>query len=149
MKSVRYLGSRWIVTIAAGLISCLHTVAPNIAPSARLRLSETATGPRGPAPFAVVAAGPRGEISTENDPGITLVFNRSMRRVDDKANAALPAVNLATAEGRPIPGHFRWVGTHGLLFEPQGSLPGASRFTVTVPRGTRAIDGSVLASEYT
>ena len=144
--------SPWVrlsLTLAVGLVSCLHTLAPNVPPSRSLRLSESASGPHGRAPFAVVAAGPRGEISTENDPGITLVFNRGMRPVESPPHTGLPDVKIATADGRPVKGHFRWVGTHGLLFEPEGHLPGASAFIVTVPRGTRALDGSILASDYT
>ncbi len=144
--------SSWIrlsVTLAVGLVSCLHTVAPQVAPSGRLQLSESASGPHGRAPFAVVAAGPRGEIATDNDPGITLVFNRAMREVDGSPLAGLPPVTIGTEDGRTVKGHFRWVGTHGMLFEPDGKLPGASRFKVTVPRGTRALDQSVLASDYT
>ena len=140
---------RLSLTFAAGLVSCLHTVAPQVPPSGRLLLSESASGPHGRAPFAIVAAGPRGDISTESDPGITLVFNRAMRDVNGPTHEGLPAATIATADGRAVKGRFRWVGTHGMLFEPEGKLAGASRFVVTVPRGTRSLDHSVLASDYT
>src|SRR5512142_221132 len=92
---------RWSVTIAAGLVSCLHTAAPRVPPSATLRLSETASGPHGRAPLAVVAAGPRGVVNVGADPGITLVFNRSMRPVQNP-NAQLPVITVATKEGKPV-----------------------------------------------
>jgi alpha-2-macroglobulin len=140
---------RWTLPVAAGLVSCLHTVAPNVPPSATLRLSEAATGVRGRAPLAVVAAGPRGVIGTSNDPGITLVFNRSMRPVESPSSEPLPGVTVTTQDRKPIEGHFRWVGTHGLLFQPARSLPGSTSFLVTVPRGTLSLDGGRLASDYT
>jgi len=140
---------RLSVTLAAGLVSCLHTVAPRVSPSGKLELSEQASGPHGRAPFAVVAAGPHGEIASFNDPGITFVFNRAMRQVEGPPYDNIPAVTVATAEGRAVKGRFRWVGTHGMLFEPGEALPGATRFVVKVPRGTRSIDNSVLASDYT
>jgi alpha-2-macroglobulin len=141
----------WIrlsITLAVGLVSCFHTVAPQVPPSARLSLSEAASGPHGRAPFAVAAAGPRGVIDTEHDPGITFVFNRAMREFGTGVLSGLPAATISTEDGRPVKGHFRWVGTHGMLFQPQGSLSGATRYIVKVPRGTRALDNSVLANDY-
>ena len=140
---------RLSVTLAAGLASCLHTAAPRVPSNGKLELSERASGPRGRAPFAVVAAGPRGETDQLVDPGITLVFNRAMRQLGGAPYDAIPAVTIASSEGRAVKGRFRWVGTHGMLFEPGEHLPGSTRFTVTVPRGTRALDHSELASDYT
>jgi len=145
-------GSSWVrlsVTLAAGLVSCLHTVAPRLPSSSKLELSERASGPHGRAPFAVVAAGPRGEITPGQDPGVTLVFNRAMRQVESPRYEGIPSVTFTTAEGNDVKGRFRWVGTHGLLFEPKQSLPGATRFVVKVPRGTHSLDNSELASDYT
>lgn len=141
--------ARWAVPVAAGLVSCLHTLAPKLPPSQTLRLSESASAPYGRAPLAVVAAGPRGVVSIGNDPGITVVFNRSMRPVQSSPTAALPAIAVTTQEGKPVEGHWRWVGTHGLLFQPARSLPGATRFYVTVPHGTQALDASRLGTDYT
>ncbi len=139
---------RLSIALAIGLVSCLHTVAPQVPPSGRLSLSEAASGPHGRAPFAVAAAGPRGVIDTDHDPGITFVFNRAMREVGSGALSGLPAATISTEDGRPVKGHFRWVGTHGMLFQPQGSLSGGTRYIVKVPRGTRALDNSVLANDY-
>jgi alpha-2-macroglobulin len=141
--------ARWAVPVAAGLVSCLHSLAPKVPPSQTLRLSESASGPHGRAPLTVVAAGPRGVVNIGSDPGITLVFNRSMRPVQSSPTAALPAIAVTTQEGKPVEGQWRWVGTHGLLFQPARSLPGATRFYVTVPHGTRALDASRLGTDYT
>lgn len=139
---------RWSVAATAVLVSCLHTLAPTVPPSATLRLAENASGPHGRAPLAVVAAGPRAVVELGTDPGITLVFNRSMRPVND-ANAQLPAITVAAQDGTPVNGQWRWVGTHGLLFQPARALPGATRFYVTVPHGTPALDGTRLGTDYT
>jgi len=147
MKNPSRRRVRWSLTIATGLVSCLHTLAPKVPPSATLQLSETASGAHGQAPLAVVAAGPRGVVEVGSEPGITLVFNRGMRPVEDP-NAPLPAVMVASEEGVPVQGRWRWVGTHGLLFQPALALPGATRFKVTVPRGTQALDGARLTSDY-
>lgn len=136
-----------LVLLVAG---CLRSSVPEFPSqlSATLRLSERPSGPRGPAPFVVVAAGPRGEVDTERDPGVTLVFNRPMRTLAPGKEPALPDIRFQTEQGQAVPGAFRWVGKHGVLFEPKGKLPGATRFTVRVPKGTTALDGSKLEREY-
>lgn len=115
---------------------------------AELKLSETVIGAHGKAPFAVVAAGPRGEVSLDRDPGITLVFNRAMRAVDAPNDQRLPDVQVKTGEGKLISGQLRWIGTRGLVFKPARPLPGATRFSVTVPSATKAVDGSTLGSDF-
>ena len=144
--------SPWIrlsVTFAIGLVSCLHTVAPRVAPSGRLQLSESASGPHGRVPFAVVAAGPRGEIATDNDPGITLVFNRAMREVDGSPLAGLPPVTIRTEEGDPSRGASGGWARTACCSSPTANSRAPARFKVSVPRGTRSLDQSVLASDYT
>jgi uncharacterized protein YfaS (alpha-2-macroglobulin family) len=47
-----------------------------------------------------------------------------------------------------VKGRWQWVGTNALLFVPDVRLPRATDFTVTVPAGTRALDGSTLAKPY-
>lgn len=71
-----------------------------------------------------------------------------MRAVDAPADSGLPAVRIQTAEGRNVPGAFRFVGTRGLIFRPTSPLPGSTRFDVTVAKGTPAIDGASMAADY-
>jgi alpha-2-macroglobulin len=135
--------------LALALASCLRASAPEFPThlSKTLELTERPAGPRGPAPFAVVAAGPGGVVQRQYDPGVTLVFNRPMRTLDGQ-QPAVAGVTLKTEQGQDVPGAFRWIGTHGLLFEPDGNLPGSTRFYARVPAGTVALDGSRLASDY-
>ncbi len=48
-----------------------------------------------------------------------------------------------------VPGKWSWVGTSGLQFVPEASeLPRATEYTVEVPAGTRALDGSTMPKPY-
>ena len=48
-----------------------------------------------------------------------------------------------------VAGEWRWLGSASVEFAPAEPLPNGTRFTVTVPAGLRAVDGSVLAEPYT
>src|SRR5439155_5415768 len=43
---------------------------------------------------------------------------------------------------------WRWIGTNGIVFAPKNELPRATEWLVTVPPGTRALDGSTMKSAY-
>ncbi|HLP18180.1 MAG TPA: Ig-like domain-containing protein, partial [Bacteroidota bacterium] len=47
-----------------------------------------------------------------------------------------------------VKGVYRWLGTTTLAFTPADTLPYSTRFTATVPRGTRAISGALLKAPY-
>ena len=94
--------------------------------------------------LAVVAAQPQGPAIGIVVPTIT--FSK-------------PVVALGTVESgrtRPAPariepavaGEWRWLGSGSVEFVPERPLPDGTRFTVTVPAGLRAVDGSVLADPY-
>jgi hypothetical protein len=128
------------------LASCFHgpkpaaTLAPN--------------GPDGPAqrtsgPFAVVYGAPKGRVIDRAQPGVTLLFSRAVRDIETADDEKLPAVTIKTKSGAAVPGAWRWTGTRGLLFSPDGELPGGNDFVVTVPENVRALDGTVLGKPYT
>jgi len=48
-----------------------------------------------------------------------------------------------------VAGRGRWLNTATWAFYPAPALRGATRYTVTVPAGLRAVDGSTLADPYT
>jgi len=98
--------------------------------------------------FAVVFAGPRGEVSDTAEPAITVLFNRAMRDPDAQDTAGLPPLRLEASGAAAVAGSWRWVGTHGLLFTPERALPGSTRFQVTVPAGARSLEGEVLTADY-
>ncbi len=127
------------------LASCLHGPRP----SATLAPLGPDAAPRRQGPFAVVFAGPKGHIADRKQPGITVLFSRAVRSVEMSESDRLPAITLTTKAGAQVPGSWRWTGTRGLLFTPDGELPGGNDFVVTVPGDVRALDGAVLGKPYT
>ncbi|HRG94749.1 MAG TPA: MG2 domain-containing protein [Polyangiaceae bacterium] len=127
------------------LASCFHGPRP----SATLAPLGPDAAPRRQGPFAVVFAGPKGHIADRKQPGITVLFSRAVRSVEMGESERLPAITIATKAGASVPGSWRWTGTRGLLFTPDGELPGGNDFVVTVPGDVRALDGSVLGKPYT
>ena len=80
-------------------------------------------------------------------PQINIVFSKPIVPLSshDALVSHVPAVTMSP----PIAGEWQWLGTQSLLFRPDDLLPKATRYYVTVPRGTGALDGSVLATEFT
>jgi uncharacterized protein YfaS (alpha-2-macroglobulin family) len=92
-------------------------------------------------PVAVVYAGPRG--SAERGSTISVLFDRPLRALD--AAAPAPPVHLEP----PVVGQWQWSGARGLTFVPAaGHLPAATEFRVSIPAGTRALDGTALAAPH-
>ena len=85
-------------------------------------------------PFAVVYAAPRGHVADRKQPGVTVLFSRGVRGVEMADDEHVPDLAVATKGGARVPGAWRWTGTRGLLFRPEGELPGGSDFVVTVRR---------------
>jgi hypothetical protein len=119
-----------------------------VSPSAHLGPNATALVGHAKPPLAVAFAGPRGLVADREEPAITVLFNRAMRTLETADDAGLPALRVESAEGRPVAGTMRWLGTHGLLFVPDAPLPAATSFSVTVPPGVPSIDGDRLALPY-
>ena len=143
-----------MVLVVAVVASCLPGKAPKVSAGRTLELG--AGDPSGASasgaakPFAVVFGGPRGE--TDDPSEITIVFNRPMRPLElasDTAETAPPASFAVDGSGAAPKGAWRWMGTSALVFAPETRLPRATGFTVTVPAGTRALDGSALGEAYT
>lgn len=94
--------------------------------------------------LAVVAARPTGEAQGNVFPTIT--FSKPMvalGTVEEMAKLAPPA-QLDPA----VPGAWRWLGSASVEFVPDGPLPYATPYKVTVPAGIRALDGSTLEQPY-
>ncbi len=77
---------------------------------------------------------------------INVVFSRAM----------VPLQALPEGDGSgplkitpALKGKYRWLGTNTLTFIPQDTLTLASRYTVTIPAGTKAVDGTSLERDYT
>ncbi|MDI1430319.1 MG2 domain-containing protein [Polyangium sorediatum] len=92
--------------------------------------------------FAVVFGTPRGD--TNDPPEVSLVFNRPMRPLELAGDESTPPATIQPA----VPGRWQWVGTNALSFVPEKRLPRATAFVVTVPAGTKALDGSALEKPF-
>ena len=132
-----------LCAVALGVACIQGARAPHVAPRGVLSPgdAEAALAKR-EGPFGVVFASPKGATADPSE--ITLVFNRPMRPLDTAGNEAPPPIKLSPA----VPGHWIWVGTSGLSFNPDAHLPHATSFVVEVPAGTRALDGSALDKPF-
>jgi uncharacterized protein YfaS (alpha-2-macroglobulin family) len=95
-------------------------------------------------PLSVRRFAPEGDVPMA--PHVSITFSKPMVAVtsQDEAAATIPA----TLDPQP-PGSWRWLGTRTLLFDPDARMPMATTYTVTVPAGTAAADGSPLVEPST
>lgn len=80
-------------------------------------------------------------------PQINVVFSKHM--VPLSSHAALAAHVPPVTLFPEVEGEWQWLGTQSLLFRPADLLPKATRYEVTLPQGTAALDGSALAAGFT
>ena len=104
------------------------------------------TGPPLPATFAkyapleVLRFAPDGEVPIA--PSLNVTFSKPMvdvTGVDDLAAEKAPVKLSPTPAGK-----WRWLGTRTLTFDPTVRFPMATKYSVEVPAGTRAADGTAL-----
>ena len=100
--------------------------------------------------LAVVAARPQGELQGLNRPTLTFskpVVSLSTLEQDGAAGTGPgPAVKFVI-EPRAA-GQWRWLGSSSVEFVPAAQLPYSTGFTVSVPAGLAALDGSKLQAPY-
>lgn len=95
-------------------------------------------------PLQVSRYAPEGEIPIA--PFISITFNQAMvplGTLGDLSQQEVPVI--VTPE---LPGIWRWLGTKTLTFEYDSDLidrlPKATEYNVTIPKGTRSVNGNVL-----
>jgi uncharacterized protein YfaS (alpha-2-macroglobulin family) len=92
----------------------------------------------------VLRFSPEGEVSLA--PDLSLTFSQPMVAVTSQEEAA----KYAPVELSPqVEGRWRWLGTRTLMFDTDKRFPMATKFTARVPAGTRAVNGQVLAKDFT
>ena len=100
--------------------------------------------------LAVVAARPQGELQGLNRP--TLTFSKpvvSLATLDQDGAAGTGAGPASKFVFEPAAaGQWRWLGSASVEFVPSAQLPYATEFTVSVPAGFKALDGSKLPEPY-
>ena len=150
MPSVFSLPARF-VAIAALALCCSPIRPPEVAPTGTLGLKDEARGPLAAGPFAVVHASPVGETTDPSE--VSVVFNRPMRSLELAGSESSPPVKLEALLGRSDAarvtpsGEWHWLGTSAVSFAPSAPLARATEYRVTVPVGTKALDGSALAKD--
>ena len=98
-----------------------------------------------PLPLRVVHHHPRGRIYSES--AVTVTFNQPMVPL-----AALKDVKKATVPLRVEPaieGRARWLGVNTVRYQVKGRLRFSTRFKVTIPTGTKAVNGALLDKAHT
>ncbi len=107
--------------------------------------SAPAPDPAAAGPLEVLRYQPDGDVPLA--PYLSVTFSQPMvalTGIQDLAQGDVP-VKLS-----PVPaGKWRWVGTKTLMFEPSGRFPMATKYTATIPAGTKSATGGALAAAVT
>ncbi|MBI5494779.1 MAG: Ig-like domain-containing protein [Deltaproteobacteria bacterium] len=95
--------------------------------------------PAGPptGPLAVLAIGPRGEVTGPVQ--VFATFDKPVTRLGEMDDARAHEFLRVTPEK---PGQYRFLGTQTVIFEFTGDAPRSSEFTAEVPLTARSVDGS-------
>ncbi len=94
----------------------------------------------------IVVGSPKGEMATiDQAQTIFVSFNEAM--VPLKEIPADEDEGPMTVEPK-IKGKYRWMGTRTLAFIPTDTLPFSTKYTVTIPVGTKSVAGHSLSKEY-
>lgn len=80
-----------------------------------------------------------GELQTLEGKELVVMFSSDMKALGAKRQG-WKIVSMMPV----IRGQFLWRGNKTLVFKPTGGFPYSMRFRVTIPKGTRARDGSAL-----
>ncbi|MEO7732840.1 MAG: Ig-like domain-containing protein, partial [Kofleriaceae bacterium] len=79
-------------------------------------------------------------------PELSVTFSQPMVAVTSQGDAAA----ITPVKLTPTPrGHWRWIGTRTILFDPEVRFPQATTYTVEIPAGTRSANGGVLKKAKT
>ena len=100
-------------------------------------------------PLQVLRMQPQGSVSVA--PFVSVTFNQPMVAVSTIGQLATSKVPATISPA--VGGHWDWIGTTTLRFTADSTtvdrLPMATRFTVTVPAGTKSASGGTLAKPAT
>ncbi len=95
-------------------------------------------------PLDVTMTRPTGAVGSVS--AITVAFNHGMVEPSmGEKPATKPIFRIEPA----VDGEFRWMGSRTAVFHPDKPLPSAMRFQVTVPAGTKSLDGHALGRDHT
>ncbi len=90
-------------------------------------------------PLEVVRFSPQGQVPIA--PELSVTFSQPMVAVTSQELAAATVPVKLTPQPA---GHWRWLGTKTVVFEPEGRFPMATSYSVEVPAGTKSVTGGTL-----
>ncbi len=94
------------------------------------------------AALEVVRSSPQGFVPLVTDLSVT--FSQPMIAVSTQ-NIASQTVPVRLVP--EVAGNWRWLGTKTLIFDATTRFPMATKFTATIPAGTRSVSGGILQNE--
>ncbi len=101
---------------------------------------------RGDNNLRILHASPQGRTRTRREvEKIVAIFDHPMVALQALPEAELQP--LFKIEPK-VPGKFRWIGTRTAVFTPAEGFPYATQIKVTVPAGTKAVDGTALTYDF-
>ncbi len=103
--------------------------------------AEQGRGEQPQGPLHVVLGSPQGEVGLVSE--VSVLFDRPVHALGVVAEGPPPF--RLTPE---IPGRFRWVGSRAAVFTPERRLAHATSYSVEVPAGLQAVDGTRLKNSY-
>lgn len=92
-------------------------------------------------PLEVIRYSPEGDVPIA--PSLSITFSQPMIAVTSQEEAAK---NVPVKLAPEPPGKWRWIGAQTLLFEPDVRFPMATQFSVSVPAGTKSVNGGTLSN---
>ncbi|MEP6902935.1 MAG: MG2 domain-containing protein, partial [Actinomycetota bacterium] len=108
---------------------------------------ETQTAPNLPISNAknleVERFSPTGNVSITTDLSIT--FSQPMIAVTSQTVAS---ENVPVKLSPEVKGKWRWLGTNTLIFDAETRFPMATKFTATIPKGTKSAVGGSVAKDF-
>jgi alpha-2-macroglobulin len=95
------------------------------------------------AALSIIRNAPDGKIPLVSDLSVT--FSQAMIAVTSQTEAAenVPVILTPQVEGK-----WRWLGTTTLIFDAATRFPMATKYTATVKAGTKSVNGSALAKDF-
>jgi hypothetical protein len=95
----------------------------------------------------VLSTAPQGKTaSPQESQTIVVIFDRPVVALEALPEDGGPAVLQLNP---PSSGKTRWLGSKTLTFSPDRRFPLATAIQVTIPAGTRGLDGSILRKDHT
>lgn len=95
-------------------------------------------------PLEVARFSPEGNIDLV--PELSITFSQPMIAVATQTEAS---ENVPVKLSPEVKGKWRWLGTTTIIFDAETRFPMATKFTATIPKGTKSAIGGTLEKDFT